>query len=264
MTEYLKPATIDEALRLGSRDGTAYMGGGTWLNSRQTAGVDALISLEALNLDGIHRDDGVIRVGSCARFQDLLDFGGLPTALADAVHRTASRMLRNMVTLGGDLALHEPTSCVVPALLALGATVVHAGVEGESRVDGYLKSKIDGLIAEVRIPDNGMASNLRSLSRTSHSRITFVCAVAAGCTNGVLEDLRIVAGDCVTDAIRLTAVETALEGKTVPPKPAIEELVMSHFTPHGDFHAGAAYKRYTAGVTIADIIHGFFDREARS
>ena len=79
-----------------------------------------------------------------------------------------------------------------------------------------------------------------------------------------MENLRVVAGDCVADARRLTEVEEAFEGKAVPPKPEIEEMVKNHFSPKGDFHAGAAYKRYMAGVGLADILHGFSSPEARS
>ena len=264
MIEYLKPATIDEAHELGSRDGAQYIGGGTWVNSRPAGAVTALISLEALGLDGVSRESGFIGIGACTRFQDLLDAEGVPEAVAAAARQTASRTLRNMVTLGGDLGLHEPASCMVPALICLGAAVVLAGKDGETGVEEYVKSKSGGLIVEVRIPDNGAASNLRALSRTSHSRKTLVCAAAAGLTNGALENLRIIAGDCVTDAARLTAVEAALEGKAAPPKPEIEELVMSHFAPEGDFHAGADYKRYMAGVFTADIIHDLLVLGARS
>ncbi len=264
MTEYLKPATIDEARRLGSRDGAAYVGGGTWLYSKPAGAVTTLISLEELKLAGVSRKDGLIRIGASTRFQDILEEEGMPLAVKEAVRQTASRTLRNMVTLGGDLALHEPVSCVVPALLVLEATVFLAGEESGTSVPEYVKSKSGGLIVEVRIPDHGSVSSLRSVSRTSHSRKNLVCAAAAACVNGTLEKLRIVVGDCVGDPLRLKAVEAALEGKAVPSKAAIEELVKKYFAPKSDFHAGAAYKRYMAGVIVADILHDFFDPEKRS
>lgn len=264
MSEYVKPSSIDEALQLGSREGAAYLGGGTWLNSRPKGEVRVLVSLEELGLDGIEGENGIIRIGSCVRFQDILEKGSLPEALVDAVSRTASRTLRNMITVGGDLALHEPSSCLVPALIVLGATVLLAGKTAETGIEEYLKSEPGALIVEVRIPDRGLESNLRSLSRTSHSRKSLVCAAAAGCSKGVLQNLRIAAGDCVTGAVRLTEVEAALEGRAAPVKPEIEELVRNHFAPKGDFHAGADYKRYMAGVTVADILHYVSEREGRS
>ncbi len=264
MIDYYSPATIDEAIELAAREGAAYLGGGTWLNSRPSGTVRTLISLEALGLDGVKRENGVIAIGSSTPLQELLDNGSLPEALREAVRRTASRTLRNMVTLGGDLGLHEPSSCMVPALICLDATVVLAGEKDELGVEEYLKSNTGGLIVEIRIPENAAVSDLRTLSRTSHSRKNLVCAAAAIREHGLLDDLRIVAGDCVTGPARLTAVEKSLEGKRIPPLREIEELVTAHFDPKGDFHAGGAYKRYMAGVMVADLIGSFAGRGTKS
>lgn len=255
MTEYIKPATIDEALRLGEMKGSAYLGGGTWLNAVRPDEIERLISLDELKLDGIEDVEGEHRIGAATRLQQIIDYDGLPSALADAARSNASRILRNMATIGGDLALHEPASCVIPALVVLDATLVLAGDGGEIGVEEYLRSRTGSLILEVRVPKNSAVSGLRWLSRTSHSKKTVVCAVAFGTADGVLISPRISVSDCVTGPIRLTSVETALAGKEVVPKQVIEELVAGDFDPDGDFHAGAAYKRYIAGITLADMIH---------
>jgi putative selenate reductase FAD-binding subunit len=264
MTEYLVPSTVEEARKLGGQKGSAYLGGGTWLNSRPRGTITRLISLEALGLEGVRFEKEGIRIGAGTRFQDLLDTAGLPPALTEAVSDKASRTLRNMITLGGELALAEAESCVIPALIALDAKMVLAGEKEKMPVDELSNQVSAGLILEVRIPDEGKASVFRSVSRTSHSRKNLVCAVAARAEACVLRELRLVIGDCVTAPRRLTAVEDGLEGKSLPGREEIESLVRENFSPESDFHASGEYKKYMSGMIAADMLGEMAAGEARS
>jgi putative selenate reductase FAD-binding subunit len=252
---------------MGSRPSAAYLGGGTWVNSGSvgpSGPITRVISLEALGLDGVRRKDTTIRIGAGTRFQDMIDAGGLPAALADALKEKASRTLRNMITLGGEIGFSEAQSCVIPALIALDAKILLAGEGGEKAMDKAPYIESGELILEVTIPDDGKSSAFRGISRTSHSRKSLVFAVALHSEGGVLRDLRVVIGDCVAPPLRLLDVEDELEGKNLPEKEKIETLVRKHFAPAGDFHASAEYKRYMAGVIVADTLHDLISGEVRS
>ena len=255
--DLLKPASLEEAVAAGARDGCAYLGGGTWLNAGPDPSVNALISLESLGLDYIHEVSGEWRIGSGVRFQDLVDHDGVPEIIRGASASTASRTLRNMITLGGDLGLHAPGSCMVPVLMVLDARVAVGVGGGEIGVMEYLEAQNGALIREVVVPANRGIAGLKSLSRTSHSRKCVVCAVSATISNGTVVGLRVVAGDCVSQPVRLVRVEELLRGSKLPAKPIIEEAVKSEFQAEGDFHSSADYKEYFAGVSVADLLHRF-------
>jgi CO/xanthine dehydrogenase FAD-binding subunit len=71
----------------------------------------------------------------------------------------------------------------------------------------------------------------------------------------VLTDVRVVVSDCREQRVRLLAVERALEGSALPAKSRIEESVGTAFAPAADIHASSAYKRYMAGILVADALH---------
>jgi CO/xanthine dehydrogenase FAD-binding subunit len=65
---------------------------------------------------------------------------------------------------------------------------------------------------------------------------------------------RVVVSDCCGRRGRLTSLERILEGAAPPPREQIEELVRAEFHPSSDLHASAGYKRYIAGVCVADAL----------
>ena len=257
MIEYLIPATVEEAVKMGSQKGAAYIGGGTWLNSCRRDDITSFVSLEALGLDGISNKEGAFIIGAATRFQQIQDDARLPKALREAAGCTASRSLRNMITLGGDVRLNDPGSCMVPAIMVLGGEVITAS-SGPGDI-GVLQAGT-GLITEVRFPDDGRLSDLRCISRTSHSRRNLVCAVSLLLKNDRMENVRIVLGDCVDQARRYHVIEENLNGKTPEPAEKIEQMVSECFTPKSDYHASAGYKLYMAGIILADLLIDTYKR----
>jgi putative selenate reductase FAD-binding subunit len=231
ITDIVRPKTVAEAVRVKSAPGTAWLGGGTWLNSGSAPAVMTLISLEHLGLGSISALKGRCCIGAMATFQDIADAAPVPSALRDAVKLTASRTLRNMATVGGELGLKPDDSAVIPVLLALEAEVSVAGKKKPVPVQVYLDEDKAGLVLEVSVPAL-QAAAVRAVSRTSHSPRS---AVVAACGQ------RVVVSDC--------------QGQLV---------VLSNdaaFDPRPDMHASAAYKRYIVGVLVEDL-RSFLAREA--
>ena len=258
MSDFIVPSSIEEALEARKRDGAEYLAGGTWVNSRLRPSV--LVSLSELGLDYMKNDDRGTHIGSMVCFQSLVDAAGLPRALSAAAGATASRTLRNMMTIGGDIGLGANASCLVPVLMVLSAEIV--GASGPVEVEEYTRGEQRDLILEVRMPDEGFQTGFLSLSRTSHSPKSLVCAVALRSEAGVAAAVRIVLGDCVSPAQRLSGTERLLTGRALPDGVAIGALVGEEFCPEPDLHASADYKRYLAGVYVADLLHNLAAREA--
>jgi CO/xanthine dehydrogenase FAD-binding subunit len=60
--------------------------------------------------------------------------------------------------------------------------------------------------------------------------------------------------DCGGQLVRLPAAESSLVGAPLPPRERIEQLALAGLAPRADLHASVEYKRYMAGVLVADLL----------
>ncbi len=109
--DYIRPATVSEAVAAASVPGSAYLAAGTNLIDLMKGGVvrpERLVDVSHLpGLDGIeHFPDGGLRIGALVRNADLAhdaDFAARFPAVAEALLSGASPQLRNAATVGGNL-----------------------------------------------------------------------------------------------------------------------------------------------------------------
>src|SRR5690348_6392673 len=101
VTEYYRPETIAEAIRLLARPGdkTAPLAGGTSLTGQRDDALQAVVGLRALGQTSINEQDGQIHLGAMVTLQALVDStligevaGGI---LAQAATSSAARLIRN-------------------------------------------------------------------------------------------------------------------------------------------------------------------------
>ena len=251
--EILRPGTVGEAVRLKSSPRAAYLGGGTWLNTRESGELTTLISLENLGLGTIETARGRCVIGATARLQEIVDALSVPEALRAAASLTSSRPIRNMQTLGGELGRCAHDSALIPVLIALNAEVSLSGRKKPCPIGQFCKERPADLILSLSAALLPCA--VRAVSRTSHSPRSLVVAVSFKDFRPVLTDVRVVVSDCQGQRMRLQAVEQTLEGRALPAKSLIEEWVGAAFVPTADIHASPAYKRYLAGILTADALH---------
>jgi probable selenate reductase FAD-binding subunit len=252
--EILRPATVQEALKARAVPGGAFLGGGTWLNSRPPEEPLTLISLEKLGLDSIEATGKRCTVGAAATFQQIADHPGLPEALKSAVLLTASRTLRNMVTVGGEVALHAADSAFVALLLAMEAEISLAAKRKPVPINELLAGGGDGLILSVILPEPARPAAVLALSRTSHSPRSLVVAASAAALAPAVSGLRIVASDCQGAPARLVRLEASLEGRPLPSRQQIEQALGDELSPAADIHASSRYKKYMTRILVADAL----------
>src|ERR1700686_20557 len=109
--DYVRPATVAEAIAAAAAPGAAYLASGTNLLDLMKGGIsrpDRLVDVTRLpGLDRIERTaDGGIRIGALVRNADLAhdpDFARSYAAVAEALLSGASAQLRNAATVGGNL-----------------------------------------------------------------------------------------------------------------------------------------------------------------
>src|ERR1700736_127758 len=109
--DYVRPATIREAVAAASDPGAAYLAGGTNLLDLMKGGIarpDRLVDISGIpDLDRIERlPDGGYRIGALVRNADLAhepNFARAFPAVAEALLSGASPQLRNAASVGGNL-----------------------------------------------------------------------------------------------------------------------------------------------------------------
>ena len=109
--DYIRPASVQDAVAAASESGTAYLAAGTNLMDLMKGGVirpDKLVDITRLpGLDRIEDlPDGGARVGALVRNADLAhdrNFSRRFPAVAEALLSGASAQLRNAATVGGNL-----------------------------------------------------------------------------------------------------------------------------------------------------------------
>jgi len=111
MFDYVKPATLAEAVAAAAQPGAAYLAAGTNLIDLMKGGVsrpDRLVDITHLpGLDRVeHLADGSVRIGTLVSNAGLAydtDFAKVYPAVAEALLSGASPQLRNVATVGGNL-----------------------------------------------------------------------------------------------------------------------------------------------------------------
>jgi xanthine dehydrogenase YagS FAD-binding subunit len=109
--EYVRPATVGEAVAAAAQPGAAYLAAGTNLLDLMKGGVsepNRLVDISHLpDLDRIENlSDGSVRIGALVRNADLAndrDFARRFPAVAEALLSGASAQVRNAATVGGNL-----------------------------------------------------------------------------------------------------------------------------------------------------------------
>lgn len=147
--DYLRPATLAEAVSAAAEPGSAYLAAGTNLLDLMKGHVAAparLVDITRLpGLDRIERlADGSVRIGALVRNADLAHdaaFARSYPAVAEALLSGASAQLRNAATVGGNLLqrtrcpyFYDPASACNKRAPGSGCDALH----GENRLHAVL------------------------------------------------------------------------------------------------------------------------------
>ena len=141
--EYHAPTSIQEATGLLARlgeDAKILSGGQSLipLMKLRLASPKYLVDINGLpGLDKIAESDGFLRIGGLCRESDLEESELIRTRyplILDTCRVIADPIVRNLATVGGNLAHGDPANDHPATMLALGAEVVAVGGGGERRI----------------------------------------------------------------------------------------------------------------------------------
>ncbi len=282
--EFHRPATIAAALTLKRYLGAAatFLAGGTLVNSSRFSGrTGPLISLDGLDLGRLEARPGQIALGAGVTLQALVEAPVVPAALRQAALLVGNRNIRNQATIGGQIGAMEPHGALLPALLTLEASVVEAlpddgtaapgaadlaremtGGDGQGRssrvrsLEAVLESGLEGLLCwvHVPVPSGGRGSGLARYARTAGDLSLLHAAVSLGRDGDRLDRPIVAVGGIGPRAVRLATVEQALAGAVLPAPGEIATAVEGAVDPRSDVRGSARFKRYMAGVLVADAL----------
>lgn len=210
-------------------------------------------------LDYIKEEAGWLMIGALVRESDLessdLVSKGYPL-LAETTRVIADPLVRNLATLGGNLAHADPANDHPATMLAYTAEVVATGPNGERTIPiddffiGPFETALaqDEILTEIRIPAaNGSSSGAYvKLERKVGDYAT--AAVATQVTldnNGNCEKVGIGLTNLGLTPIRASAAEEALKGKEPSDDnlKAAAQLASEAAEPEADYRGSEEYKR---------------------
>ncbi|RYE41070.1 MAG: xanthine dehydrogenase family protein subunit M [Hyphomicrobiales bacterium] len=276
--EYLRPRTVDEALRLLAEepeDSKILAGGQSLipvLNFRLAA-PEYLIDINRLtDLAYLRSVDGHLHIGALTRHAALEKSGLVERRwplLKEAARWVAHAAIRNRGTIGGSVA-HADSAAELPvALAAMDASmVIRSSARGERQLTwhdfflGTMTTSLepDELLVAIRVPPQapGHGFAFEEISRRNGD-----FALAGAAVIIVLDD----DGRCATASIsllgagqtpvRVRAAEERLTGSAIDDD-AVAAAVRASCeasNPTGDMHGSADYRRSLIGVTVGRALN---------
>ncbi len=263
--DYARPKTLSEAVTLlGQNPEAKILAGGHSLIPMmrfRMATPPMLIDINQLeDLSYVKEDGDWLRIGAMTRESDLEHSSLVQKSyplLADTARVVADPLVRNMATVGGNIAHADPANDHPATMLAYGVEIAATGPKGERSisVDGFFLDafttalSVGEILTEIRIP--------RAVPRSGGAYLKLERKVGDYATAAVAVQLSLDGGGKVSSAgigltnvgltpIKATAAADAIQGKALNDD-AIREaakLASEAAEPIEDYRGSEEYKRH--------------------
>ncbi|MBK8666628.1 MAG: xanthine dehydrogenase small subunit [Burkholderiales bacterium] len=270
---YARPRTLAELLTWRAAHPQALLVAGTtdvglWITKLQRRYAQIIDVTRVAELRRIERGDAVVTIGAAATLTEAFDaLAEDRPQLMPFFERFAGRPVRNSGTLGGNVVNGSPIGDSMPLLIALGATLVLAGAQGERRLpieDFYLAYRKTALAPdevlraiEVPRPQPGEYVQAWKISKRLEDDISAVClALALQLDGDRVLSARVGAGGVAAVPARAVKTEAALLGQTLDAATldAAAEVLRGEFTPISDMRASGDYRRQVLGNLLQRVL----------
>ena len=239
---YLRPDCVTECLDILAQHGTetAILAGGTDVMISLRAGAKKpriILDISRLPETRLVEPHGeTVRVGSTLTYSELIDHPVIRQefpALRTAMGCVGSLQIRNVGTLGGNIANSSPAADSIPPMMLRDAEII-IQKKGSSRIQ-KLEKLIVGAYSNTLEPDElitgiilrkikkGYRESYQRIGRRKSLSIARINAAILGRLNdsGVIEDARISVGSVAPSPMRMTNVESHLKGR----KPELKTIL---------------------------------------
>jgi len=231
---YVQAASVSDAVLLLNEPGlqSRPLAGGTDILlqlKHEPQFCDRLVDISQLTeLHRIEQRDGWVHIGAAATFAEVLEnpiISATAPVLAQACATVGATQIRNMGTLGGNVANAAACADSLPALICLDATAKILTPAGEEEIPlsefvtgpNCTSLPSGGLLVSLSypIPEEGSRSAFLKLGRRNAMAISRLTVAALGRVDAqrVITEARLVTGSATPRIERLAAVEQTLVGK---------------------------------------------------
>ena len=258
--DYLRAGSADEAIAALAEHGddAKLLAGGMSLlplMKLRLATPSVLVDVGRVHELSYIRDAGDhLAVGALTRHRDL-EISDVLAAQCEPLRTVASEVGDNQVrhrgTIGGSVSHGDPASDLPALLLALDATFVVQGPDGDRTVPaadffrGFLETALepDELLTEIRVPKSpGAGFSYQKFQRRAQDwAIVGAMAVRDG-------DTRVALVNMATTPLRAVAVEEAIAGGASATEAA--ERAAEGTEPSGDINATPEYREHLVRVLV--------------
>ena len=284
--DYHAPATLDEAIKLLGElgeDAKILAGGHSLIPMMKLrlAEPTNLIDINGLSdLNYIKEENGCLCIGAMTR-EATLETSDLVAEkypiLKDTSEVIADPLVRNMATVGGNIAHGDPANDHPATMVALGAEVVINGPGGilggrerKIAIDDFFKGPLmtaleqNEILTELRIPVNGGKSGAayKKLERKVGDYAIAGAAAALQFDGDNCSSAGIALTNVGPTPIRATEAQNALIGTSVSSDDIDKaaELAAAAAQPVGDHRGSEEYKRAVVKVLTARAVQTAKDR----
>ena len=262
--DYVVPKTLPEAVALLGQhaDAKVLAGGHSLIPLMRFRLASPAVLVDINRIDGlsyVREEDGWLKIGAMTREAEL-ERSALITEkyplLADSTRMVADPLVRNMATLGGNLAHADPANDHPATMLAYGAQIVATGPNGQRTIPaaefftGPFTTALERneILTEIRIPAHrpGDGGCYLKVERKVGDYATAAVAVQVTLDgNGKCTSVGIGLTNVGLTPIRATAAEEALRGQS-PHDDHVRRaarLASEAAEPESDRRGSAEYKR---------------------
>jgi carbon-monoxide dehydrogenase medium subunit len=281
--DYHSPTTLDEAVALLGEHGenAKILAGGQSLIPAmrfRLAMPETLIDINRLTgLDTISKESGYLAIGGLTRESALEESAIVQEEyplLADTARVIADPLVRNMATVGGNLAHADPANDHPATMLAYNAEVVAHGPNGIRAIPiddffvGLFETALaaDEILTEIRIPtpENGSGGAYVKLERKVGDYAISAVAVQLTMDGDTVAGARIGLTNVNPVPMRATEAEAALTGQTVTDEvlESAGKAAAAQCDPSADLRGSVDYKRDLTRVLTKRTIRKAVERAA--
>jgi carbon-monoxide dehydrogenase medium subunit len=282
--DYHSPTSIGDALKLLKTlgdDAKLLAGGHSLLPMMKLrfAEPSHLIDLGKIGeLKGIREESGKVIIGAMTTEHEIVNSKVLMEKvplLVEGARQIADPQVRYKGTIGGDISHGDPGNDHPALMLALDATFILSGPNGEREVaaNGYFLGLYSTLLEpgellkEIRIPipPAGTGSAYKKLKRKTGDWATAASAVVLQRSGDKIASIRIALTNAAATALRAEAAEACLTGR-VPDAQALNEAAeaaMAICEPMPDLRGDEHYKRAMSGEMTRRAIEAAYSVAGR-
>lgn len=270
--DFHEPLSLAEACQMMREFGRKArpLAGGTDLMvnmKKKILSPDHLVSLSRIDeLKSVECSDSLLKIGACVTVAELAESEAIRkhwSAVCTGAKALGSPLIRNLATIGGNIASARPAADLPPSLMAYNAKVLLKKSSGERIVplDDFFKGpgltelQADEILTEIRIetppPYSGCAYINMGVRKTQDCNIINVASfISLDSPDGLIKTARIVMGCVGPKHLRACSAEASLIGKKASEAIFAQagELAMKDCSPIDDFRGSAEYKRAMVAV----------------